>query len=96
MKCTMDSIVKVAFGIDLNCMDWSSNEEGTTFMKAFDDANESVNLRFIDPLWKLKRYLNIGSEASLKKNIKVIDHFIHNVIRTKKKLLATNPKRVSQ
>ncbi|XWS77165.1 hypothetical protein CRYUN_Cryun01aG0238200 [Craigia yunnanensis] len=93
MKCTMDSIFKVAFGIDLNCMDWSSNGEGTTFMRAFDDANESVNLRFIDPLWKLKRSLNIGSEASLKKNIKVIDNFIHNVISTKKKLLAMNPDR---
>ncbi|XVF22679.1 hypothetical protein REPUB_Repub12eG0191800 [Reevesia pubescens] len=93
MKCTMDSIFKVAFGIDLNCMDWSSNEEGTTFMKAFDDANASVNLRFIDPLWKLKRSLNIGSEASLKKNIKIIDNFLHNVIRTKKKLLSMNPNR---
>ncbi|XVF33464.1 hypothetical protein REPUB_Repub17cG0170500 [Reevesia pubescens] len=93
MKCSMESIFKVGFGIDLNCMDWSSNEEGTTFLKAFDDANESVSLRYIDPLWKLKRFLNIGSEASLKKNIKIIDYFIHTIISTKKKLLATNPDR---
>ncbi|XWS32291.1 hypothetical protein CRYUN_Cryun23aG0147300 [Craigia yunnanensis] len=93
MKSTMESIFKVGFGIDLNCMDWSNTEEGTTFMKAFDDASESVNLRFIDPLWKLKKSLNVGSEASLKKNIKVIDNFIHNAISTKKKLLAMNPDR---
>ncbi|XVE73981.1 hypothetical protein DITRI_Ditri11bG0162200 [Diplodiscus trichospermus] len=54
----MESIVKVGFGADLNCMDRSKNE-GTTFMKAFDDASESVNLRLMDPLWKLKRSLNM-------------------------------------
>ncbi|XVE77000.1 hypothetical protein DITRI_Ditri13aG0026700 [Diplodiscus trichospermus] len=91
MKSDMESISKVGFGIDLNCMDWSSNEEGTAFMKALDDANESVNLRFFDPFWKLKRFLNIGSEASLKNNIKVVDNFIYNVMNTKKKLIAINP-----
>ncbi|EOX96171.1 Cytochrome P450, family 704, subfamily A, polypeptide 2, putative [Theobroma cacao] len=86
MKYTVESMFKVGFGIDLNCMEGSS-EEGTTFVKAFDDANELVYMRYIDPFWKLKRALNIGSEASLKKNIKVIDNFIHNIISTKKKLL---------
>ncbi|KAK6260790.1 hypothetical protein SCA6_015264 [Theobroma cacao] len=86
----MESMFKVGFGIDLNWME-GSIEEGTTFVKAFDDANESVCLRYINTFWKLKRALNIGSEASLKKNIKVIDNFIHNVLSTKKKLLAMNP-----
>ncbi|EOX96172.1 Cytochrome P450, family 704, subfamily A, polypeptide 1, putative [Theobroma cacao] len=90
MKYTMESMFKVGFGIDLNWME-GSIEEGTTFVKAFDDANESVCLRYINTFWKLKRALNIGSEASLKKNIKVIDNFIHNVLSTKKKLLAMNP-----
>ncbi|XVF79924.1 hypothetical protein PTKIN_Ptkin15bG0029300 [Pterospermum kingtungense] len=91
MKCSMDAIFKVGFGIDLNCMDWSSNEEGVAFMKAFDDANETVMFRFMDPLWRLKRCLNIGIEGSLKKNIKVVDKFLYYIIDTKKKLLATNP-----
>ncbi|KAK8979890.1 hypothetical protein V6N11_066090 [Hibiscus sabdariffa] len=90
MKSAMDSIFKVGFGIDLNCLDWSNNEEGTKFSKAFDEANEMMNSRFFDTLWKLKRFLNIGSEASLKKNIKVIDKFIYNIISTKKELLGTN------
>ncbi|GMI73586.1 cytochrome P450, family 704, subfamily A, polypeptide 2 [Hibiscus trionum] len=90
MKSAMDSIFKVGFGIDLNCLDWSNNEEGTNFTKAFDDANEILNSHFFDPIWKLKRFLNIGSEASLKKNIKVIDKFIYNIISTKKKLLGMN------
>ncbi|XVE76997.1 hypothetical protein DITRI_Ditri13aG0026400 [Diplodiscus trichospermus] len=96
MKCATESISKVGFGIDLNCMDWSSDKEGTAFMKALDDANESLNLRFMDPFWKLKRFLNIGSEASLKNNIKVINNFIYNIMNTKKKLLAINPDNIKE
>ncbi|KAJ6328492.1 hypothetical protein OIU77_010226 [Salix suchowensis] len=87
MRCTLDSIFKVGFGVELNCMEGSS-KEGTEFMKAFDDSNALVYWRYVDPMWKLKRYLNIGSEASLTKNIKIIDAFVTNLIRTKRKLLA--------
>ncbi|KAJ6344296.1 hypothetical protein OIU76_005921 [Salix suchowensis] len=87
MRCTLDSIFKVGFGVELNCMEGSS-KEGTEFMKAFDDSNALVYWRYVDPMWKLKRYFNIGSEASLTKNIKIIDAFVTNLIRTKRKLLA--------
>ncbi|KAJ6722793.1 CYTOCHROME P450 FAMILY 704 SUBFAMILY A POLYPEPTIDE 1 [Salix koriyanagi] len=87
MRCTLDSIFKVGFGVELNCLE-GSRKSGTEFMKAFDDSNALVYRRYVDPLWKLKRYLNIGSEASLMKNIKIIDAFVINLIRTKRKLLA--------
>ena len=72
MKCTLDSIFKVGFGVDLNCLE-GSGEEGVEFMKAFDDAIALAYWRYVDPTWKLKRALNIGSEAALNNNIKVID-----------------------
>ncbi|KAH8488502.1 hypothetical protein Peur_059810 [Populus x canadensis] len=87
MRCTLDSIFKVGFGVELNCLE-GSNKEGTEFMKAFDDSNSLVYRRYVDPLWKLKRYFNIGSEASLKKKIKIIDDFVTNLIGTKRKLQA--------
>lgn len=87
MRCTLDSIFKVGFGVELNCLE-GSNKEGIEFMKAFDDSNALVYRRYVDPLWKLKRYLNICSEASLKKNIKIIDDFVTNLIGTKRKLQA--------
>ncbi|KAG4187879.1 hypothetical protein ERO13_A08G128300v2 [Gossypium hirsutum] len=90
MKSTLESMFKVGFGIDLKCMDGSS-KEGNTFMKAFDDANEMVYWRYVDPFWKFKRSLNIGSEAALKNNIQIIHNFVHNVISTKRKLLPMNP-----
>ncbi|GMY09399.1 cytochrome P450 704C1-like [Fagus crenata] len=86
MRCTLDSIFKVGFGVELNCLEGSS-KEGTAFMKAFDDSNALSYWRYVDPFWKLKRFLNIGSEAVLKKNIKTIDDFVHGVIRTKRNLI---------
>ncbi|KAK6119395.1 hypothetical protein DH2020_046866 [Rehmannia glutinosa] len=83
MRCTLDSIFKVGFGVDLDCLQ-GSNAEGNEFIKAFDDSNELVYWRYVDPFWKLKRYLNIGGEANLKKNIKFIHNFVDKVIRTKR------------
>ncbi|KAI7755732.1 hypothetical protein M8C21_027774 [Ambrosia artemisiifolia] len=82
MKATADSIFKVAFGVDLDNLS-GSNEEGVRFSRAFDDANELTCKRFVDLTWKVKRYLNIGSEAKLKENLKVVDEFVYNVIRIK-------------
>ena len=87
MRCTLDSIFKVGFGVELNCLEGSS-KEGIAFMKAFDESNALVYWRYVDPLWKLKRFLNIGCEASLRKNIKVIDDFVSQLIREKRKFLA--------
>ncbi|GMP43038.1 hypothetical protein CsSME_00012561 [Camellia sinensis var. sinensis] len=86
MKCTLDSMFKVGFGVELNCLEGSS-KDGSDFIKAFDDSNALVYWRYVDPFWKLKKFLNIGSEASLQKNVKLINNFTHNLIRTKRKQL---------
>nr|XP_028962490.1 cytochrome P450 704C1-like [Malus domestica] len=82
MKATLDSIVKILLGIELDTMD-GTNEEGTRFAHAFDVANEMTIYRYVDFSWKIKRFLNIGSEALLRKNIKVIDQFVCNLIKIK-------------
>ncbi|XP_014522450.1 cytochrome P450 704C1 [Vigna radiata var. radiata] len=87
MRCTLDSIFKVGFGAELNCLEGSS-KEGSKFMKAFDESNALIYWRYVDPFWKLKRFLNIGCEATLKRNIRIIDGFVHEVINTRKAQLA--------
>ncbi|OAY62388.1 cytochrome P450 704C1 [Manihot esculenta] len=87
MRCTLDSIFKVGFGVELNCLE-GSNKEGTAFMKAFDESNAMIYWRFVDPFWKIKRFFNIGCEASLKKNIKIIDDFVSYLIHTRRELFA--------
>ncbi|KAF9613966.1 hypothetical protein IFM89_014031 [Coptis chinensis] len=87
-RYSLDSIFKVGFGVDLNCLG-GSNTEGTMFIKALDDSNESVYWRYCDLFWRIKRYLNIGAEAILKKNIQVMDNFVYGLIQRKRELLAS-------
>ncbi|XP_039168217.1 cytochrome P450 704C1-like [Eucalyptus grandis] len=86
MRCTLDSIFKVGFGVELNCLEGSS-KGGRAFMKAFDEANALTYWRYIDPSWELKRLLNIGSEARLRNDIKLIDNFVHQLIKIKRNQL---------
>ena len=86
MRFPLDSIFKVVFGVVLNCLEGSS-KEGTAFMKAFDDSNALVYWRYVNPFWKLKRFFNIGSKATIKKKIKILDDFVHGVIRIKRERL---------
>ncbi|KAF8028232.1 hypothetical protein BT93_E0977 [Corymbia citriodora subsp. variegata] len=92
MRSTLDSIFKVGFGVELNCLQGSS-KEGRAFMKAFDEANALIYWRYVDPSWKLKRLLKIGSEARLRNSIKLIDNFVHQLIRTKRNQLPVQRER---
>ncbi|KAI4313691.1 hypothetical protein L6164_026649 [Bauhinia variegata] len=83
MRMTLDSICKVGFGVEIGTL--APNLPDNLFAKAFDTANIIVTLRFIDPLWKIKKFLGIGSEAQLDKSIKVIDDFTYSVIHRRKK-----------
>ncbi|XP_030535476.1 cytochrome P450 704C1-like [Rhodamnia argentea] len=82
MKSTLDSIFKVAFGVELDSM-CGTSEEGAEFSRAFDDASAMTLRRYVDVFWKIKNFLNIGSEAALKKNVRVIDDFVYKLIRRK-------------
>ncbi|KAL9686949.1 hypothetical protein QQ045_031344 [Rhodiola kirilowii] len=39
---------------------------------------------YVDPIWKIKRFLNLGSEALIKADKKVIKDFVYGVIRVKR------------
>lgn len=82
MKSTLDSIFKVGFGVELGTLS-GSNKEGRNFAKAFDDVNRTILKRFLDVSWKIKRFLSIGEEADMKKNIRYIDDFVHMLMKEK-------------
>ncbi|KAJ0987438.1 hypothetical protein J5N97_005794 [Dioscorea zingiberensis] len=82
MRMTLDSICKVGFGVEIGTL--SPNLPDNSFAQAFDEANTVVTLRFIDPLWRIKRFLQIGSEALLERSIKVVDDFTYSMIRRRK------------
>uniref|UniRef100_A0A7N2MEF2 Cytochrome P450 n=1 Tax=Quercus lobata TaxID=97700 RepID=A0A7N2MEF2_QUELO len=84
MKSTLDSIFKVAFGVELDSM-CASSEECNNFGKAFDDSSALILWQYVDIFWQMKRFLIIGSEAALKKNIEVVDNFVYKLIHIKMK-----------
>ncbi|GAB2293394.1 hypothetical protein Dimus_027593 [Dionaea muscipula] len=57
-----------------------ANEEGTKFSHAFDDASSLSVQRYVDPLWPIKKFLNVGLEAKLKECVQVIDNFVYKLI----------------
>lgn len=79
----------IAFGVDPGCL--SPGLPRIPFAKAFEDATEATVLRFVMPtcIWKAMRYLDIGLERKLKVWIKAVDEFAQDVIRTRKKELAS-------
>lgn len=82
MRLTLDGICKVGFGVELDTLHPSL--PAVPFAVHFDNANEAVTYRFFDPLWRLKRLLNVGSEAVLARSVKVVDDFTYKVIRTRR------------
>ncbi|KAL5746161.1 hypothetical protein ACOSP7_027307 [Xanthoceras sorbifolium] len=82
MKSTLDSVFKVLLGVELDGM-CGTSEEGTRFSEAFDTASAMVRYRYVDVFWKIKRFLNIGSEAVLRKCVKDLDEFVYKIIKSK-------------
>ncbi|KAG8381444.1 hypothetical protein BUALT_Bualt06G0122600 [Buddleja alternifolia] len=81
MKSALDSVFKVVLGVDLDSM--HETNKGTKFSKAFDEASEMTCYRYVDISWPIKKFLNIGSEATLRKCMKVVDGFVYTVIQSK-------------
>ncbi|KAK9758032.1 hypothetical protein RND81_01G201900 [Saponaria officinalis] len=86
MKSTLDSIFKVAFGVELDSM-CGSNEEGKRFTKAFDDASAASLYRYVDVFWPIKKFLNVGLEGKLKKDVETINDFVYKLISNKIELM---------
>jgi cytochrome P450 len=84
MRSTMDVICKIGFGIEVNSLSITNSGPEASFANAFDTANTMFFGRHFDLAWKLKRYFNIGSEATIKESIKTVDDFVYNVIQTRR------------
>ncbi|KAL0397808.1 UNVERIFIED_CONTAM: cytochrome [Sesamum calycinum] len=81
-KCQALSFLQVAFGVELDSLG-GSNEEGAKFSVAVDEVSMRILWRYVDVLWKLKRALNVGSEAKLKKSLQVVDEFVYKLIHSR-------------
>ncbi|KAJ0970127.1 hypothetical protein J5N97_023004 [Dioscorea zingiberensis] len=88
LRLTFDNVCMIAFGIDPGCLRPGLPE--IPFARAFEDATEATVLRFVTPtgVWKTMRFLDLGSERTLKRSLKRVDEFAYQVIRIRKKELS--------
>ncbi|KAI3939015.1 hypothetical protein MKW92_044863, partial [Papaver armeniacum] len=55
---TLDSICKVGFGVEIGTLAYELPDN--LFAKAFEYASSTVTYRFMNPLWRLKKFFNVG------------------------------------
>ncbi|GMH65253.1 hypothetical protein TrLO_g12530, partial [Triparma laevis f. longispina] len=77
-RYTLESIGVIGFGCSLGA--FKDANVSASFGDAFNLATLHTADRFVDPIWKLKRLLQIGSEKKLSAAIRQIQSFCSKVI----------------
>ncbi|KAJ8449753.1 hypothetical protein Cgig2_001409 [Carnegiea gigantea] len=82
-RFAFDNVCKLAFNVDPGCLAGDGSGE-CEFMQAFEEATTLTLERFmyvLPFLWKVKKFLCIGSEKRLRESIKIVHDFANNIIR---------------
>lgn len=77
-RFTLDAFAFLAFGEDLRSLETTS-----AFATAFDVVQNLSNQRFYDPLFRLKRMLNVGTERVIATNLREMDTLVARIIARK-------------
>lgn len=84
-RFAFDNICKLAFNVDPGCLAGDGTGEGE-FMRAFEDAARVSSERFmyaVPLLYRVKRWLNVGSERRLRESIATVHEFAEEIIRSR-------------
>ncbi|PON90375.1 Cytochrome P450, E-class, group I [Trema orientale] len=84
-RFAFDNVCKLAFNVDPGCLG-GDGTAGADFMQAFEDAAmlSSGRFRYSFPyFWKVKRFLNVGTERRLRESISTVHEFADNIIRSR-------------
>ncbi|KAJ7536088.1 hypothetical protein O6H91_12G056200 [Diphasiastrum complanatum] len=96
-RMAFDSTCKIVCGVDTGSL--SEGLPHVPFPEAFENAENLSFKRAVDPFWRLKRFLVIGSEAVLKKDLTLVNEFTQKVINSRRVEVAasntTNPDNVN-
>ncbi|XP_019187452.1 PREDICTED: cytochrome P450 94C1 [Ipomoea nil] len=81
-RFAFDNICKVAFNVDPGCLG-GDGTKSAEFMQAFEDAATLSSGRFMYALpffYRVKKFLNVGSERKLQKSIQIVHKFADEII----------------
>ncbi|XP_042398781.1 cytochrome P450 86A8-like [Zingiber officinale] len=84
LRLTFDNICGLAFGKDPETL--APDLPENAFAAAFDRATEASLQRFIFPevVWRFKKWLRIGMEATLASSVARVDRYISAIIKERK------------
>ncbi|WOL00077.1 hypothetical protein Cni_G08790 [Canna indica] len=84
LRLTFDNICGLAFGKDPETL--APDLPENTFAVSFDRATEATLNRFIlpEPLWRFKKWLQLGMEATLSRSVAHVDRYLSAVIKIRK------------
>nr|XP_043621576.1 cytochrome P450 94A1-like [Erigeron canadensis] len=88
-KYAFDNICKVAFNVDPGCLSGDNKTTSSTsseFMYAFEDAATLSSGRFMyvfPGIYKIKKFLDFGSENKLKQSIDTVHKFADGIIKSR-------------
>ena len=80
-----DNVFKSGLDVDIGCLEGDGTSVADDLMRAYKDSTKLTTLRCVYPsfLWKLKKFLNLGSERRLKEALTTLHGFVDNIIRSK-------------
>lgn len=78
-RFTYDTFVKVGFGMDSNTL---TGEQSDEISQALDAIIVGVQMRIMRPMlmWKLERWLGLGAQGRMMKQIKVFDKVAYGIV----------------
>ncbi|KAL8551340.1 hypothetical protein ACS0TY_000430 [Phlomoides rotata] len=88
-RLAFDLVCRVSLGYDPCCLEYKSLGSPHPIVEAFDVASDMCARRGAAPLsamWKVKRFLDIGSEKKLREAICTIHLFVNEIIRDRKRI----------
>eukprot|EP00644_Phytophthora_capsici_P011894 jgi/Phyca11/543455/estExt2_Genewise1Plus.C_PHYCAscaffold_120175 len=88
-KFTLETFAEIGFGRKLGNL---ASPDDHPFEKAFDEAHHISAMRLMSPtwLWRLKRWLNVGTERRLRESMVVINKFLMETITSMMENRASN------
>jgi cytochrome P450 len=85
LRLTIDNTAEATFGSQLNCL---RSEKQPLFARAFDEIQFLCLARFVDPLFEIKRFFQLGHRERRIRHLKsVLDLFCKGIIQEKRQAI---------
>ena len=96
IRLGLDNMCTVGLGVDLSSLTPAGRD--AEIAKAFEEAVDATIMRFIIPrsIWKMMRFLGIGTEGKLKASLQTIDEFAGEMMRLRRKELLESDENVER